>query len=382
MPNHSAATSFTYDPSIRTVFGANALYQLGELARQLAGPRVLLVTDPGVVQAGIATKAQAVLQRADLEPFNFSKVEENPTTAHVEAGVRFAQQHAPIHLIIGLGGGSAMDCAKGINFILSNGGKMEDYWGKNKATQPMLPAIGVPTTAGTGSEAQSFALIAQADTHEKMACGDRKARFHTVVLDPALSASAPPAVTAATGLDAIAHAVESYASTARNPIAQLFAREAWRLLAESFAAVLERPADLDARGPMLLGAHLAGMAIENSMLGAAHACANPLTARYHHISHGAAVGLFLPHVIRFNTQAVGPLYSELCSAAQLDHADLAAAVDQFRTTAGLPQRLRDVQVDANDLPHMARDATSQWTGTFNPRPLNEADFLHLYEAAY
>ena len=377
-----ATKTFNYDPSIRTIFGTNCLEQLGDLARQLAGPRVLLVTDPGIVQAGIAARAQALLEQAGLEPFTFSEVAENPTTADVEQGVDCARQHAPINLIIGLGGGSAMDCAKGINFILTNGGKMEDYWGKNKASKPMLPSIGIPTTAGTGSEAQSFALIAQAETHEKMACGDRKARFHTVVLDPALSTSAPPAVTAATGLDAIAHAVESYVSTAHNPISQLFAREAWRLLAPTFATVLEHPADLEARSHMLLGAHLAGMAIENSMLGAAHACANPLTAHYNNISHGVAVGLFLPHVIRYNNQTVGPLYGELCHTAQLTHADLAASIDQFKTSAGLPQRLRDVEVDANNLPQMARQATDQWTGTFNPRPLTEADFLYLYEAAY
>jgi len=373
--------TFNYDPSIRTVFGANSLEQLGDLARQLAGPRVLLVTDPGIVQAGIAAKAQTILEQAALEPFTFSEVAENPTTAHVEQGVHCARQHAPIDLIIGLGGGSAMDCAKGINFILTNGGKMEDYWGKNKAPQPMLPSIGVPTTAGTGSEAQSFALIAQAETHEKMACGDRKARFHTVILDPALTTSAPPTVTVATGLDAIAHAIESYVSTAHNPISQLFAREAWRLLAPTFTTVLAHPADLEARGHMLLGAHLAGMAIENSMLGAAHACANPLTARYS-ISHGVAVGLFLPHVIRYNNHTVGPLYNELCDTAQLTHADLAASIDQFKASAGLPQRLRDLQVETSDLPQMAHQATDQWTGTFNPRPLTEADFLYLYEAAY
>ena len=144
-------------------------------------------------------------------------------------------------LLIGLGGGSAMDCAKGINFILTNGGRMEDYWGVDKATKPMLPSIGIPTTAGTGSEAQSFALISQEDTHQKMACGDKKARFRTVILDPALTKSTPKGVTAATGIDAISHAVESYVSTRRNPISQMFAKEAWRLLEKSFEIVVGDP---------------------------------------------------------------------------------------------------------------------------------------------
>ena len=385
--NISSAHTFDYHSTSRVIYGAGTLDQLGALARQLAGPRILLVTDPGIVAAGICDRTRHILQEADLEPFAFSEVEENPTTEHVEQGVHFARQHGPIDLIVGLGGGSAMDCAKGINFILTNGGKMEDYWGKNKAPQPMLPSIGVPTTAGTGSEAQSFALISRADTHEKMACGDLKARFRTVVLDPVLTASAPPGVIAATGIDAIAHAVESYVTTARNPISQMFAREAWRLLAQNFAAVLDveadrtHPAITEVRGHMLLGAHLAGMAIENSMLGAAHACANPLTARCG-MTHGVAIALLLPHVIRYNSSAVGDLYTQLCSAAQLKSDDLAAEIDKLKTIANLPHHLRDCQIDAEDLPQMAREAAGQWTGTFNPRPLDEADFLQLYEAAY
>ena len=377
-------TCFDFDPSIRVVYGTGTLNQLGELAQALAGPRVLLVTDPGLLQAGLAARAEHILQQAGLTTTTFADVAENPTTAHVDAGLQHAREHGPIDLIVALGGGSAMDCAKGINFLLTNGGQMQDYKGHHHVAQPMLPSIGIPTTAGTGSEAQSYALIARADTHEKMACGDRQARFRTVILDPDLIASAPQHVRAAAGIDAIAHAVESYVSTRRNPLSQLFAREAWRLLATHFAISMQDPENPDANAAMLLGAHYAGMAIENSMLGAAHATANPLTAHYP-LPHGHAVALMLPHVVRMNGQVVEDLYGELCAEIQLDGkgADaLAEQLEEFRIIAELPQRLADCQVGEQDLAIMAKDATEQWTGTFNPLPLTEEDFLQLYKSAF
>ncbi|MDA1190112.1 MAG: iron-containing alcohol dehydrogenase, partial [Candidatus Poribacteria bacterium] len=267
--------AFDFDPSSRVVFGENAIERLGELARELDASRALIVSDAGIVRAGIVERAQHSLKDAHLSVAVFDGVEENPTTRHVSRALEFASNHAPIDLIVGLGGGSSMDCAKGLNFLLTNGGVMEDYWGTNKATRPMLPSIGIPTTAGTGSEAQSYALIAQEDTHRKMACGDRKARFRAVILDPTLLITTPKRVAAPTGMDAIAHAVESYVCARRNPISQMFGREAWRLLDAGFEAALGDPQDIEAQGRMLVGAHLAGAAIENSMLGAAHASANP-----------------------------------------------------------------------------------------------------------
>src|SRR5205823_8079625 len=150
----------------------------------------------------------------------------NPTNRHVEGGVAFARPLG-VDLIVSVGGGSAMDCAKGINFLLTNGGRMADYQGFGKAKKPMLPSIGIPTTAGTGSEAQSYALIADEKTHMKMACGDRKAAFQVAILDPEVTVSQPRPVTALTGLDALSHALESYVTSKRNPVSQIFAREGW-----------------------------------------------------------------------------------------------------------------------------------------------------------
>ena len=367
--------SFDFQSSTRVIFGENALDQLGNLTKELGGIRVLLVTDPGIARAGILEKALDSLKAACLDAFVFDGVEENPTSRHVADGVRFAKGQRGIDLLIGLGGGSAMDCAKGINFILTNGGRMEDYWGVDKATKPMLPSIGIPTTAGTGSEGQSFALIAQEDTHQKMACGDKKAQFRTVILDPVLTITTPKGVTAATGIDAISHALESYVSTRRNPISQMFAKEAWGLLEKSFEIVVSDPESIEARSRMLLGAHWAGAAIENSMLGAAHACANPLTARYN-ITHGVAVGLMLPGVIRFNSEVVNGLYQTLHPSP------LHERVSELKAVAGLPERLRDFEIQQEDLPQLAEEAAEQWTGTFNPRQVSTVELLELYEESY
>ncbi len=359
----------------RIIFGENTIGKLGEVTATFGCKRVLVVTDAGVLDAGIASMGMEALKNAGLDASIFYQVAPNPTTEHVEAARTFAIANGPVELIIGLGGGSAMDCAKGVNFLLTNGGQMEDYWGMNRATQPMLPSIGIPTTIGTGSEAQSFALISQAETHLKMACGDKKARFHAVILDPVLTETLPRFVAATTGIDAMAHAIESFVSTRRNPMSQMFAERAWRVLADNFEQCLEGEYR-SARSHMLFGAYLAGAAIENSMLGAAHACANPLTARYG-IIHGVAVGLMLPHVIRYNRISLPGLYRQL-----YPDGDLAAHIVKLKQHAKLPQTLREVDIPSNQIPTLAVDAAAQWTAQFNPRPLEISDFVSLYETAY
>lgn len=377
---------FDYHPLGRVLFAAGAIARVGELARELGGRRALLVTDSGLWAAGHPQRARAALREAGVESFVFDEVEENPTTKHVGLAADFAREHA-IDCIVAVGGGSSMDVAKGANFLLTNGGQMSDYKGFGKAAKPMLPSVGVPTTAGTGSEGQSYALIADERSHLKMACGDRKAAFRAVVLDPAVTVSQPKSVAAVTAIDAVAHAVESFVCTRRNPLSQLFAREAWRLLQENFEVVLDRPHDLEARGGMQLGAYYAGVAIENSMLGVAHSCANPLTAHYG-ITHGVAVGVMLPHVIRFNAAVSGSLYGELAHQAALVNGHspsggepLALRVSEFLRRAGLPTRLTECGVSPGILGVLAEEAAAQWTARFNPRPVTEGDLLNLYQAA-
>lgn len=263
---------------------------------------------------------------------------------------------------------------------------MRDYFGYGKATSPLLPMIGVPTTAGTGSEAQTYALISDAESHIKMACGDSKAAFRVALLDPSLTISQPLNVTATTGFDAIAHAVETFVTTRRNALSESFSREAWRLLESNYEQVLAVPEDLEARSAMQLGAYFAGAAIENSMLGATHACANPLTARYG-TAHGAAIAMMLPSVVRWNGSVAAERYEELLRLSQItaspDPAEaLAERLEQLARAGGLMRSLSDTGVAREDLGMLAADAARQWTGTFNPRPFDVSGALEVYEWAF
>ena len=375
-------TSFDFQPRTRVVFGSGTLARIGSLAKELGFRRTLLVADAGVVQAGYVAAAADALASAGIEATPFHDFGQNPDSAMVENGRVFA---APLGLdsIIGLGGGSSLDCAKGINFLLTNGGKMADYRGYGKATTPLLPMIGIPTTAGTGSEAQSYAVISDASTHMKMACGDPSAAVKIAILDPDLTMSAPRRVTAMAGYDAIAHAVETWVTTRRTPMSETFSVRAWELLRSSFERVLENPGDREARASMLLGSHFAGIAIEQSMLGAAHACSNPLTARYD-LAHGLALSILLPTVVRWNATAASDRYAALIGSndPRQGFEQLAATLERFAAAGGLGGRLRDYGVLSDALPDLASLAAEQWTGTFNPRPFDAAGALEIYRAVY
>jgi alcohol dehydrogenase len=382
---------FDFTLRTRVVFGDGVFARLGELARELGFTRSLIVADRGIVATGQVGRAGELLAGAGIASHTFHDFDANPDSAMVEAGRAHA---APLGIdsIVALGGGSSLDCAKGINFVLTNGGTMRDYRGFGKAARPMLPSIGVPTTAGTGSEAQSYALISDSETHAKMACGDHKAAFRVAILDPELTITQPRRVTAIAGYDAISHAVESFVTTRRTEASDLFARDAWRRLDRFYERALTAPDDRKARGAMLWGAHQAGIAIEQSMLGAAHACANPLTARYG-TTHGIAIGVMLPHVVRWNAAHVGDRYVELvrasltgatasgvtaASAGEL----LAARLEALARAAELPRTLQQIGASPDDFAALAADAATQWTGTCNPRPLDAAAAQALYERAF
>jgi alcohol dehydrogenase len=383
--------SFDHQPRTRLIFGAKTVERVGELALDLGARRVLLVTDAGIVNAGHAQRVEHILQASGLGVVTFDEAIENPTTRCVDRCLAVARE-AGIDVIVGLGGGSSMDTAKGCNFLLTNGGRMHDYWGVGKAKKPMLPLIAIPTTAGTGSEVQSAALIADEHTHQKMACLDPKAAARIAILDPVLTISQPPRVTACTGIDAIAHAVESAVTKKRNPLSSMYAHEAFKLLVPAFPRVWRDPLDLEARGRMLLGAALAGMAIENSMLGAAHSAANPLTAHYD-IIHGQAVGLMLPHVVRFNAKEASArrAYAELASAPEIACVSdglepavdaLVARLESLINLAQMPRSLAECGVKASMISTLAEEAAKQWTANFNPRPVGVSDFVSLYKAAF
>ncbi|MFN3326315.1 MAG: iron-containing alcohol dehydrogenase [Bryobacteraceae bacterium] len=364
---------FDFHPRTRLIYGSGAIARLGALANELGFRRTLLVADPGIVEAGHASTAGRILTEAGIEPVLFQEFGQNPHSGMAEAGRAFASRQA-IDSIIGLGGGSSMDCAKAINFLLTNGGTMKDYWGYGKASRPLLPMIGIPTTTGTGSEAQSYALISDEVTHVKMACGDPKASFRVAILDPELAVTQPVSVRAVAGYDALSHAVETFVTTKSSPISEAFSREAWRLLSTHYERAVSSPSDIEAVSGMQLGAFLAGLAIENSMLGATHACANPLTARYE-TPHGVAIASLLSHVVTWNQGAVNGRYSEL-------HTELAARLRDLASAGGLGDRLRDLGIPENALPELADEAAEQWTGRFNPRPFDAAGALEIYRCAY
>ncbi|MFN5755240.1 MAG: iron-containing alcohol dehydrogenase [Planctomycetia bacterium] len=379
------AASFEFRAATRLVVGPRTIGRLGSLARELGAKRALVVSDPGIVAAGHTAAGLESLATAGLATATFSGFTENPSSAEVEAGTAFARDFRP-DLLVGLGGGSSMDCAKGINFLISCGGRMRDYKGRGTATGPMLPSIAVPTTAGTGSETQSFALITDAETGMKMACGDPRAAFKVAILDVHLTLTQPLSLAALTGIDAVSHAVESHVSRTATPASRVFSREAWRMLATNLPLVFADGGSLDARSAVQFGAALAGLAIEHSMLGAAHALANPLTAA-HGIAHGQAVGLMLPHVVRFNSQACGAGYAELLGdvgiAAALEAAGgrLADWLADLLRASRLQTTLSACGATAPDVTALASLAAEQWTAGFNPRPVAAPDLASLYEAA-
>jgi alcohol dehydrogenase len=376
--------SFEFRPGPRLVIGESALARLGELARELGGTRALVMSDPGIVAAGHAAAGTAALEAAGIATALFTDFGENPTTTQVDAGTEVARAFRP-DILVGLGGGSSMDCAKGVNFLFSRGGRMQDYRGRGNGRVAMLPSIAVPTTAGTGSETQSFALITDAETGMKMACGDPAAAFRVAILDVELTLTQPAIVTAVTGIDAVAHAIESCVSTAATPASRMLSSEAWKLLAHGLPRVVADGGNTAARADVQLGAAWAGLAIENAMLGAAHALANPLTAS-HHVIHGQAVGLVLPHVVRFNASAVGQDYADLLTMIGVNATPatagdrLAAWLDDLLGKSGLARSLRELRITPPDVPSLARMAATQWTGEFNPRRLSSEDWHALYEA--
>jgi len=235
--------------------------------------------------------------------------------------------------------------------------------------------IAVPTTAGTGSEAQTSATLIDSETGARMSCGDGKGSFRVAILDPKLTVSQPAALAAAAGYDALSHALETLVTTRHTALSECFSRSAWRLISSAFERMVRNPEDLEARGAMLLGAHFGGLAIENSNLGAAHACAFPLIDKFG-LAHGAAVATVLAQVVDWNSEVARERYSELFAG------DLPGRLRELAEMAGLPVNLRDAGIPEEVLPRLAEEAAKQWTGKFNPQPFHAAAALEIYRSAY
>lgn len=393
-------------PSPAVLSGPGALDSLGSLARHCGFSRPLVTADSGIAAAGILDRALRSLAEAGIRAAAFTDFGENPSESEVERG-REAARRANADSLIGLGGGSSLDVAKGVGFLLAGGGRMEDYRGYDRVGKPLPPMIGAPTTAGSGSEAQSYALISRDRDHRKLACGAPSALFRAVVHDPGLLPSAPLEVRAAAGFDALAHAVETAVTTGRTEASTALSRSAFALLISSFPKVVRGAADraageeVDGASPwarMQRGAFFAGAAIERSMLGAAHALANPLTRKFG-LSHGRALARTLPAVVRWNAEveeadaayagllAVGRAAGDGGPAGAPNEVSpegagesLAVRIEESAAAGGLLED-RGERFPESALAALATEAAEEWTGRFNPRPFAEDGALSLYRAA-
>jgi alcohol dehydrogenase class IV len=382
--------TFSFNTASSIVFGAGSAARLGEIAAERLGRRVLLVTDRGLVAAGLVAPAVASLEQAGCTVAVYDKVIADPPESVVLEAVGSGNKLAA-DAVIGLGGGSSLDVAKLVALLLKSGERLVDIYGVGQVRGKRLPLLLSPTTAGTGSEVTPISIVTTG-AHEKKGVVSPVLLPDIALLDPELTYGLPALVTAATGVDAMVHAIESFTSTSanRNPISAALATEALRLLAANIAAAVHR-GDHEARGRMLLGSMLAGQAFANSPVAAVHALAYPIGGHYG-IPHGLSNALVLPAVLEFNLPEAESAYAELAphafpDLAQEPPASRAAAfirrLTALSSELGLPPRLRDVGIPAGAVPMLAREAMKQTRLLVNnPRPLEEADAAAIYEASW
>jgi alcohol dehydrogenase class IV len=379
---------FVFNTTPSVVFGAGALARLSEIAGLRLGPRVLIVTDRGLVATGIVARAQDALTRAGIAVFVYDNVLADPPEAIVMAAVDIAKAEA-VTGIVGLGGGSSLDVAKLVALLAQGGEALAEIYGIGLAKGPRLPLLLAPTTAGTGSEVTPISIVTTG-AHEKKGVVSPVILPDIALLDPELTLGLPAHVTAATGIDAMVHAIEAYTSLSanNNPVSKTLAREALRLLGGSIRRAVAEGSDLAARSDMLLGSMLAGQAFANSPVAAVHALAYPLGGHFG-IPHGLSNALVLTQVMRFNAPACGPLYCELAGSLFPDLAGiddplpLIEALEALSRDIGLAPRLRDAGVPREALDLLADDAMKQTRLLVNnPRPLAREDAHAIYDAAW
>jgi alcohol dehydrogenase class IV len=382
---------FVFNTTKSIQFGAGSLAKLGDLALSAMGTRVLLVTDPGMMRTGMVERALAILTEAGIAPTLFDRVEADPPEAVIHAAVEAARA-AGSQGVVGLGGGSSLDVAKLVALIVGGGEDLKAVYGVGNARGPRLPLILVPTTSGTGSEVTPISIVTTG-TSEKMGVVSPLLIPDIALLDPELTYGLPAPVTAATGIDAMVHAIEAYASASanNNPISRTLALQALELMGGALLDAVRDGGNIRARSDMLLGSMLAGQAFSNSPVAAVHALAYPLGGHFH-IPHGLSNALVLPHVLRFNAVTAHEAYVDLAPHA---FPRLAALQGQERVAAfcealaglsrdcGLPQTLREMKITEDWLPKLAQDAMNQTRLLVNnPRPVGLDDALAIYRAAF
>ncbi|WP_454702385.1 iron-containing alcohol dehydrogenase [Agrobacterium burrii] len=383
---------FIFNTTPQIVFRPSAAAEIGDIVKAKLGQRILFVTDPGLRKLGLCDPALASLATSGIEATVFDGVEADPSLATVMAAVGAAKT-AGATGIIGFGGGSSLDVAKVVALLCGSGEDIDGAWGVGNAKGPRLPLVLVPTTAGTGSEVTSVSIITVGGD-EKRGVSSPIILPDIAILDADLTVGLPAHITAATGIDAMVHAIEAYASKSanNNPLSKMLARQALQLLGANIEKAVFDGKDLNARGAMLLGSMLAGQAFANSPVAAVHALAYPIGGTFH-IPHGLSNALVLPHVLRFNAPEGASLYAEIAADAfpdlaseQSRHSRCAAFIERLADLSsklGLQPRLRDVGIGEEHLAGMARDAMKQTRLLVNnPRVVNEADALSIYRAAW
>ncbi len=383
--------AFTFNTSQRIVFENGSSASVHEHAASFLGDRPFLVTDPGILTLGLHSACETALKQAGHDLARFGDVVADPPRALIEQAVKAAKDHRATS-IIGFGGGSSLDVAKLVALLVRSGEDLDDAWGINNATGPRLPLVLVPTTAGTGSEVTPISIITVGE-EEKRGVVSPLLLPDLAILDPLLTLGLPGPVTAATGIDAMVHAIEAYASKSanNNPVSRTLAVEALKLLGANIETAVNSPGDEDARGAMLLGSMLAGMAFANSPVAAVHALAYPIGGTFH-VPHGLSNALVLPHVLKFNNAAAASTYAEIAPVVFPGLADVTdktirakAFADEIAALSvrlGLKPQLSEVGITETDLPKLARDAMKQTRLLVNnPREVTEADALAIYRAA-
>ena len=382
---------FVFSTVADVVVGPGTSAQVGDMAVAMGISRVLVVTDAGIVQFGLLDKALQSLKSHNIEYSIYADVVADPPESVVMDAVAKARDFK-CDSVIGFGGGSSMDVAKLLAVLINGKQLLPDLYGVDKVTGGRLPLIQIPTTAGTGSEATMVSIITTGET-TKAGVVSRTLLADKIILDASLTTGLPAHVTAATGIDAMVHAIEAYTSKRlKNPLSDMLAREALRLLAANISTAVKQGDNLEARGAMLLGAMLAGQAFANAPVAAVHALAYPLGGNYH-IPHGLSNSLVLPYVLRFNAPAAAELYAEIAGLIMpgklLPDDPIAVTetlADHFLVLAadlGLQTTLRQMDITENDLPKLARESMLQQRLLINnPREVNLNDSLAIYRQAY
>jgi alcohol dehydrogenase len=376
-----------YIPNV-SLMGVGSSKEAGAQAKALGATKALIVTDKVLNQLGVAARIKGQLAEAGVKAVVFDGAEPNPTDTNVHDGLKVYQQEK-CDAIVSLGGGSAHDCAKGIGMVATNGGNIRDYEGINKTAKPMPPFVAINTTAGTASEMTRFCIITNTSTHVKMAIVDWRCTPNVAINDPVLMVGKPPALTAATGMDALTHAVEAYVSTAATPITDACAIKAIELIAEYLAPAVANGQNLDARDKMAYAEFLAGMAFNNASLGYVHAMAHQLGGFYN-LPHGVCNAILLPAVCEFNliaaTKRLGDVAVALGENVEgLAPADAAArgiaAIRKLSKAIGIPAGLTELGVKEKDLATMAENAKKDACQLTNPRTATLQQVVEIYKAA-